>query len=258
MAVQARESSSGSCDADESASEQGTDAKRGGVMPSLKALSAFSRSFSSKASTPVSLEADAIEDGAAGKHGGVIQSLKAIRLFSRSWSSKPSNPTLIQRNAETRTEIRTVSVDGFSPLTRVTPCERSAPPTVLVGARCSALQVRVQLMREQIELDARANVRRTSFDLTKSVAQRPTPQGHLTPNPAASGNASVAQRPQSGEAGAPLKARRASLPGLEFPSLADFDDLGQTVFQRMLAQQEEKEIAVNVRRRNRHVQPLSC
>ena len=254
MAVQAQEISSVSYDADEGASEHGSDAKRGGMMPSLKALSSFSMSFSSKASTPVSLEADAVENGAAGKLGGVMQRLKTISLFSRSWSSKASEASnqrgmpFIQRNTETRTETRTVSFDGVSALTRVASFERSALPNETAGARCSALQVRVQSMRAQIDLDTRANDLRTSFGRTKSIARR-----------AVSGNASVPQRPPSGEAGTRLEARRASLPGLEPPSLADFDDLGHTVFQRMLAQQGEKEITANAlsRRGTRHVQPSS-
>ncbi|KAJ1470191.1 hypothetical protein T484DRAFT_1980632 [Baffinella frigidus] len=244
----ARAGGSVSLEADERASSDGAAGKIGGVVQSLKARSRFSRSWSSQASTQPSLEADESEDGAAGKRGGLIQSLKALTLFTKSCPPAASTPRFSQRTAATRA----VSLEGSASPTRS--FEGSASPTRpvsfesfpgsknprelrnLVRARSSAVLERVHTMREQKQVDASTRNVQNALR-TKSAAQRSAPS-----SPAKTSHTEFV------DVRVPLSARRTVIMGYEriqFP-MGDYEEVAQTVVDRMRAEQQEKESSLMI------------
>ncbi|KAJ1470189.1 hypothetical protein T484DRAFT_1980631, partial [Baffinella frigidus] len=225
--------SAGSSGASTEWDERGDSAsgKRGGVVQSLKALR---RSWSSEASAQSSLEADESEDGAAGKRGGVIQSLKALNPFSKSCPPVASTHRFSQRTAATRAATRAVSSEGSAPPTRAVSFEGCKGSTLsielakLVRARSSAVLERVHLMREHKKLDASTR----NASRTKSAAQRSAPS-----SPAKTSHTEFVDVRVS------LNARRTVIIGYEriqFP-MGDYEEVAQTVVDRMRAEQQEKE-----------------
>ena len=153
-------------------------------------------------------------------------------MFSGSWSSGTSTSSFSQRTADTPCKTSAVSSEGSLPLTHSVCSEGSAATSklaVLVRARRSAVQHRVQSMLEQIEQEAR----------TKQIFRSRRSER----------NESVAQRTRS-EAETPLQARRTALPRREFTMVdfRNFADVGETIYQRMISQPAEKEGDLSRRR----------